>query len=80
MTAVFTLYQREGCHLCEDMLHELHTLSFASKFTVQKIDIDQDETLHTRFNEDVPVLALGDEIICKHFLNESRIREALSHA
>lgn len=80
MTAALTLYHREGCHLCEDMLRELQALSFASAFTVQEIDIDQDENLHARFNEDVPVLALGDEIICKHFLNEPRIREALSHA
>ncbi len=80
MTAVFTLYHREGCHLCEDMLRELKVLSSASAFTVQKIDIDQDEALHARFNEDVPVLALGDEIICKHFLSESRIREALRYA
>ena len=78
MTAAFTLYHREGCHLCEDMLRDLQALS--SSLSVQKIDIDQDEELHARFNEDVPVLALGDEIICKHFLDESRICEALKYA
>lgn len=78
MTPAFTLYHREGCHLCEDMLRDLQALS--STLTVQQIDIDQDEKLHARFNEDVPVLALGDEIICKHFLDESRIREALKYA
>jgi len=78
MTPAFTLYYREGCHLCDDMLHELQLLSSATALTVQQIDIDQDEKLHTRFNTDVPVLALGDEIICKYYLDESRVREALS--
>ena len=78
MTAAFTLYHREGCHLCEGMLRDLQMLSSISAFTVQQIDIDQDEKLRARFNEDVPVLALGDEIICKHFFDEPRIREALN--
>ena len=79
MTPVFTLYRREGCHLCEDMLQALQALSSATRFVVEQVDIDLDPQLQARFNADVPVLALGDDILCKHFLDEACVREALKY-
>jgi len=75
-----TLYLREGCHLCEDMHDTLHSLQQEMQFSLQKINIDQDTSLRDRFNADVPVLALQDQIICKHFLVMPALERALSHA
>lgn len=83
MTKTLTLYSREGCHLCAQLRAELDALLEAPDFprgiTVETVDIDSDPELRRRFNAEVPVLALGDEIICFHFLDESELRQALSH-
>ena len=72
-TKELTLYYREGCHLCDDMAFSLQEMIAGANWTIRRIDIDRDEALRQRFNADVPVLCLGEEMICKHFLD----REAL---
>jgi glutaredoxin len=83
MTKTLTLYSREGCHLCAQMRAELDALLEAPDFprgiSIHAVDIDADPELRRRFNAEVPVLALGDEIICFHFLDEPVLRQALSH-
>ncbi|MEJ2060110.1 MAG: glutaredoxin family protein [Gammaproteobacteria bacterium] len=72
-----TLYYREGCHLCDHMLAALAPLQAELGFTVRQRDIDGNAALRERFNEKVPVLALEDEIICCHFLDEKGLRDTL---
>ena len=72
-----TLYFREGCHLCDDMAHALHQLLDAGQYRIERVDIDRDATLRERYNADVPVLCLGDEVICRHFLDRERLQQVL---
>jgi hypothetical protein len=61
------------------MLNALKQLQAAHRFDLEIIDIDEDLTLRERFNADVPVVARGDQIICKHFYNEQAIVDILQY-
>jgi hypothetical protein len=74
---ILTLYYREGCHLCEDMAFSLRELIAGTGWTLIRIDIDSNEPLRQRFNADVPVLCLGEDIICRHFLDRERLARFL---
>lgn len=73
-----TLYHREGCHLCDDMANALSPLADELGFTVTFVDIDEDPVLSRRFNEKIPVLMVGDDVVCCHFLDEQSLKQALT--
>jgi thiol-disulfide isomerase/thioredoxin len=75
--ACFTLYYREGCHLCDDMALSLRELLAATAHRVEHVDIDRDEALRQRYTSDVPVLCCGEEVICRHFLDAERLAQFL---
>jgi hypothetical protein len=74
----FTLYSRDYCHLCHDMLEALLRLQTPQRpFTVDVIDIDQagDPDLLARYDELVPVLFadLSKPELCHYFLDEAQV-------
>ncbi|AOV17267.1 glutaredoxin [Acidihalobacter aeolianus] len=77
-TKTLTLYHREGCHLCEQMVYALAPLSQELDFVVEPVDIDNDPALRQRFNEKIPVLMVGEDVVCCHFLDEKALRQALT--
>jgi len=52
------LYTREGCHLCDVAAETLRQAGY----TTQSVDIDQDATLRSRFNHEVPVVEIDGRI------------------
>jgi thiol-disulfide isomerase/thioredoxin len=74
---VLTLYYREGCHLCEQMAAALYALQEELHYQVEWIDIDKDKQLKQRYNVDIPVLAIRDEVIFYHFFDEISLRQAI---
>jgi len=76
--APLTLFWRDGCHLCEDMEQTLAELIDASRYRLKRVDIDRNESLRQRYNEDVPVLCLNGEELCRHFLDLSAVEKALA--
>jgi hypothetical protein len=70
---VFYLYTTLGCHLCEDaidVINELHAQmvqSFAQSagvdvfYTIEKIDIADDDRLIERYGSRIPVLLSKDK-------------------
>ena len=73
-----TLYARDGCHLCEDMAASLAELFEPGSFGVERVDIDADPGLRARYDTEVPVLALGERELCRHFLDPVAVREGLA--
>ena len=73
-----TLYYREACHLCDDMLQGLERVKAELGFEISRVDIDAHPALKRRFNEKIPVLARGEDIVCCHRLDERALRQALS--
>lgn len=64
-----TVYAREHCHLCQDMIAALQELQTQLHFSVDVIDVDSDDGLKSRYGERVPVLMAGGEEICHYHLD-----------
>jgi len=65
---------REGCGLCEDMLHALAELERAQSIQpVSVVDVDSDPELARRFGIQVPVLLFDGSVICHYTLNSNEL-------
>lgn len=54
-----TLYQKEDCHLCEQVRKDLEEIQEKIPHKLITIDIDSDETLRDMFAVDIPVVEIG---------------------
>lgn len=77
MVTTLDYYYRQGCGLCDDMVRELDVIAPGLNFSLSGHDIDLSPVLKEKYNDQVPVLAHGDEIICRYFLEEDSLREYL---
>ena len=68
-----TLYFRDYCSLCHQMLAQLQPLRQQYGFDIQVVDVDADPELEARYNELVPVLMDGDTQICHWHLDEAKL-------
>nr|WP_258239161.1 glutaredoxin family protein [Chromobacterium subtsugae] len=68
-----TLYFREYCSLCHQMLAELAPWRQRYGFELEVLDVDADPALEARFNELVPVLMDGEAEICHWHLDAARL-------
>ena len=65
---------REGCGLCEDMLHGLAELERAHSLPpAVVVDVDSDPELVRQFGLKVPVLLLDGSVICHYTLNSNEV-------
>ena len=71
-----TLYYREGCHLCQNMLQALRGLQSRLGFELTLVDIDRVSGLRQRYDEWVPVLCHADRELCHYHLDEQAVRDA----
>jgi glutaredoxin len=75
-----TLYTRADCHLCDDAAAMLDQLATALDFTVTKVDIDGDPALTQLFNDVVPVVAVGEQVVAEAPAEIDVLRGALRDA
>lgn len=62
MSRLLVLYHRNGCHLCEQMLAELHGL-YGQGLAVTLVDVDSNADLYARYSQQVPVLMGGGRLL-----------------
>ena len=74
---VLTVYERAGCHLCEDMLATLAEWQAELGFEVERIDVDSAPELAARYGVKVPVLVHGSNEVCRFFLDLDALRRSL---
>lgn len=72
-----TLIGRAYCHLCHEMEVALQPLLMEYDLALEVLDADADSSL-ARYDEQVPVLLLGEVELCHYFLDEAAVRTALS--
>ena len=72
-----TVYERAGCHLCEDMVATLWEWKEELGFEVERVDVDRSPVLAARYGAKVPVLAHGSVEICRFFLDLDALRRCL---
>jgi len=54
-----TLYTRAGCCLCDEAKRVLADARRRADFDYQEFDIDGDPELRSRYNDEVPVIAIN---------------------
>jgi len=80
MPAQLSLYTRHGCHLCEDMEQAVSELAAELDFVTEIIPIDNDTELEQIYGSRVPVLMIGDNVICEYFLDKTALIQAVTKA
>lgn len=73
-TRTFTVMSRQWCHLCHELVDQLEPLARESGWAIEVFDVDADPTLEARWSELVPVLLVGDRVLCHYHLDESAVR------
>lgn len=69
---------REGCGLCDEMLHALAELERHHGLPpVTLVDVDSDPELTRQFGLKVPVLLLDGSVICHYTLNSNELLRLL---
>ncbi|HVC37775.1 MAG TPA: glutaredoxin family protein [Gammaproteobacteria bacterium] len=76
MSPPLTLYYRHNCHLCEQMLAELHAL-YGGRLQISLVDVDKDAALQARYGLQVPVLIGGTTILSLSRLDRSSLEDYL---
>ena len=74
----FTVYSRQGCHLCEDMLLQLIQLQQMHDFKITEVDVDSSPQLIEQYGSQVPVVTCGDQQLCHYFLDQAAVMQALA--
>ncbi|MGB7932515.1 MAG: glutaredoxin family protein [Gammaproteobacteria bacterium] len=77
LTRELTVFVRQGCHLCTDMLQSLEYLKSELDFRYRVRDVDEDAALAARYGDRVPVLVADATELCWYFLDTDRLREYL---
>jgi len=73
-----TLYSRDECHLCEEMVAALRRLQESVPFELEIVDVDAAPGPAARFGADVPVLVHDGVELCRHRMDAARVVEYLS--
>ena len=72
------LYGRPGCHLCDDARVVLERVRADTPFELVERDIEADDDLLRRYLERIPVVTLDGTELFEFFVDEDRLRAALS--
>jgi Glutaredoxin-like domain (DUF836) len=75
----FTLYSRDGCGLCEEMLSELAELPEVTQLGIAVVDVDADAAARARYGHKIPVLLLSGELVCHGRLDLEELHKALAY-
>ena len=74
-----TVYTRDYCHLCEQVIASLLSLQEELSLVLDFVDIDEDLELVKKYNADVPVVMHDNTVLFRHFFDETLLRQALIH-
>jgi glutaredoxin len=73
-----TLYTRPGCHLCDEARADLERVRDEVEFLLDEVDITEDDALHARYLERIPVVALDGEELFDFYVDEEALRARLA--
>jgi thioredoxin reductase (NADPH) len=74
----FLLYSRPGCVLCDELADGLAALLPPGSYELDVVDVDADPGTRSRWGLKVPVLLLGDELVCHGTLDGREVHKALA--
>jgi glutaredoxin len=74
---VLTVYSREDCPLCEELLAELAPFAQTRGIPLQIVDVDSDPVLCRRYGLKVPLVDLSGETVCFGHLDLPALEQML---
>jgi hypothetical protein len=77
MTRMVVLYGRPGCHLCEVALSVIERVRERTPFVLERVDIESDDVLFTRYLERIPVITIDSAEMFELFVDEQALEAAL---
>ena len=77
MPAEVIVYSRQGCHLCDVVIGSLERLAQHADFTWKVVDIDGEEALRARYDQEVPVVFINGRKAFKYHMNEDEFLRKL---
>ena len=80
VTVTVTLYRAQGCHLCELAGTKLRELQDELGFELDEVDITGDEELEERYRERIPVVEIGDDVVCTYYVQADPFRRRVAQA
>jgi len=72
------VYSRKGCHLCEVVKESLAKLSRRGGFVWNEVDVDSDDELRRKFNDEVPVVFIDGRKAFKYRMDEQEFLRKLA--
>jgi hypothetical protein len=70
---------RDGCHLCEEFLHDLAALELSGQTPAATVlDVDSDPDWARQYGLKVPVLLLDGSVVCHYTLNSKELLRLLA--
>jgi thioredoxin reductase (NADPH) len=73
-----TVWSREGCTLCDELLEELAPWAAARGLGVEVRDVDGDATMQRRYGLRVPVVTLDGATVCHGRLDLAELERLLA--
>jgi len=73
-----SIYTREGCSLCEQMIAEVQAQAGGHGLTIEILDVDADERARARYGLKVPVLLVDGEPVCSGRLDADVLPDLLA--
>ena len=71
---VVILYSRPGCHLCDVARAVIAALQGElPPFELREVNIDEDDELHARYLERIPVVEVDGEVVSELVLDRDRL-------
>ena len=63
MSTPVTVFSNNGCHLCEEVIETLSSLTSRYHLQVSVVDIDDDPKLHDRFWDTIPAVQIDGKVV-----------------
>jgi glutaredoxin len=72
------VYSRKGCHLCDTVKLTLAQVQGEADFQWREVDIDADPQLHSKYNDEVPVVFIDGRKAFKYHMDRHQFLRALA--
>ena len=75
--ATVIIYTRPGCHLCDEAKAAINASGCRGEFSLEEINVDDDEGLRGRYGYDVPVIFINGVKVFKHRVDPREFKRKL---
>ncbi|MCH7821585.1 MAG: glutaredoxin family protein [Proteobacteria bacterium] len=75
--SALTVYSRQGCHLCEQLIEELLPL-VRDQLDIEVIDVDSRDDWRRKYDARVPVIEFDGRFVCEFSLDRDAVMRIIA--